>query len=169
MFYGRYHDLLRQLILDFKFSRRLDLGLLLRTLLAAGYALRNAPEAGEPEVDSSPELVVPVPLHPTRLLARGFNQSLELARALQPELPVSATALRRIRPTRPQTELRREERQANIQGAFAADPAQIAGRRLLLVDDVMTTGATVDETCRTLVSAGAVAVDVLVLARTPES
>ena len=111
--------------------------------------------------------IVPVPLHPRRLAWRGFNQSLELARLLAADLgrPVLPGALRRIRDTTPQSQLPGARRRANIAGAFLADPAQVAGRSVLLVDDVMTTGATIDTAADALCAAGAARVDVLVVAR----
>jgi ComF family protein len=113
-------------------------------------------------------LVVPVPLHPRRLRRRGFNQSLLLARRISRRysLPLDFTALRRIRATVPQTELSAAERRKNIRGAFAVFRAQtITEKDILLVDDVFTTGATVEECAKVLLKAGANRVDVLTLAR----
>jgi ComF family protein len=113
-------------------------------------------------------LVVPVPLHPRRLRRRGFNQSLLLARRISRRysLPLNFTALRRIRATAPQTELSGAERQKNIRGAFAVfHEKTIAEKTILLIDDVFTTGATVEECAKVLLKAGARQVDVLTLAR----
>ena len=113
-------------------------------------------------------LVVPVPLHPRRLRRRGFNQSLLLARRLSRRysLPLDFTALRRIRPTAPQTELSAAERRKNIRDAFAVFPVQaVTEKAILLIDDVFTTGATVEECAKVLLKAGANRVDVLTLAR----
>ncbi len=117
-----------------------------------------------------PDVVVPVPLHERRLRERGFNQSLELARGLagRTGIGLAATALSRLRDTVPQARLERAERLLNLKGAFAADPRQVAGRRVLLVDDVSTTGATLVECTAALLAAGAATVDVAVLARTAE-
>lgn len=166
-FHGPYEDLLRELVLGFKFHGRLGQGRLLAGLAAETYG-RAAARTGEGALDpAGPDLLVPVPLHPRRLAWRGFNQSLELSRLLAARLsrPVQPAALVRIRDTTPQSRLPGAERRANIAGAFAADPACVAGRSVLLVDDVMTTGATVDVAARALRLAGAVRVDVVVVAR----
>ncbi|MBA4358032.1 MAG: hypothetical protein C0405_09950, partial [Desulfovibrio sp.] len=113
------------------------------------------------------ELLVPVPLHPRRLAWRGFNQSRELARlvARRRGLPIRQEALARVRRTVPQMELDRSERAENIRGAFAARPDLLSGRTALLVDDIMTTGSTLEECARMMLASGATAVHVLVLAR----
>jgi ComF family protein len=120
--------------------------------------------------------VLPIPLHRRRLRRRGFNQADVLLRswlkdaaaAGQPGPARGARILERIRATPPQTGLKRSERRRNIRGAFrVAAHGEIENRRLLLVDDVFTTGATVEEAARVLRAAGAASVDVLTLARTP--
>ncbi len=113
-------------------------------------------------------VMMPVPLHVQRLRWRGFNQALLLAQPLArgAGVPVDPYALERVRPTRPQVELDEKERHHNVAGAFrAAHPQRIRGRHILLIDDVLTTGATVEECSRVLLHAGAASVDVLVLAR----
>ncbi|MDX9707612.1 MAG: ComF family protein [Azospira sp.] len=116
------------------------------------------------------DLVVPMPLHPSRLAARGFNQAMEIARALAPRLgiPLAARACTRERATVPQEGLSLAERRRNLRGAFAcrADFAGFTGRHLLLIDDVATTGASADECARTLKRHGAARVSVVVVART---
>ncbi len=111
--------------------------------------------------------LVPIPLHPQRLRERGYNQvhlwAAGLARRLR--MPYRPQGLERVRPTPSQVHLSREERWANVQGAFQARPQAVWGCRVLLVDDVLTTGATLNEAARTLLQAGAVAVYGLVLAR----
>jgi ComF family protein len=115
------------------------------------------------------DLLVPVPLHPTRLRAREFNQSLLLADQLGRHLkrPVSATVLVRVLATDPQTTLSRQERLRNLRQAFAVRNAEaLAGRRVLLIDDVFTTGTTLNECAKTLRKGGALSVSALTLART---
>jgi ComF family protein len=117
------------------------------------------------------DLLIPVPLDLERLRWRGFNQALALGRILaaRRHRPLHPMALRRCRITPPQVGLNEAERRRNIAGAFAVrDRAAVRGRTILLVDDVMTTGATVDECAKTLRRAGARRVDVLVLARAAE-
>jgi ComF family protein len=109
------------------------------------------------------ELVVPVPLHPHRLRERTYNQAALLALTLYPK--VALHALERIRDTPPQSRLDAAERRSNVRNAFRADPKRVAGRSVLLVDDVFTTGATAEACTRALQAAGAVSVDVLTVGR----
>ncbi len=114
------------------------------------------------------DAIVPVPLHISRLRWRGFNQATLLARPLarRCRIPLETHALRRVRPTVPQVGLGESERRRNIAGAFEIRrPAALRKRRILLVDDVYTTGATVEECARVLLRGDAAAVDVAVLAR----
>jgi len=116
------------------------------------------------------ELVVPVPLHPSRLAERGFAQALILAshalRLARVRAPLAHDVLVRQRPTAEQAGLARPARIANVAGAFAVtDPARVRGRHVLLVDDVVTTGATAAACTRVLRRAGASAVTVVALAR----
>jgi ComF family protein len=114
------------------------------------------------------EVVIPVPLHSRRLWWRGFNQAALLAMTIARRLdkPLEVEALARSRLTTPQTSQDHDARRRNVRRAFTVTrPARIRGKRILLVDDVMTTGATVDECARVLMAAGAARVDVLTLAR----
>jgi ComF family protein len=114
------------------------------------------------------DLIVPVPLHRRRLWWRGFNQAALLADEIgrRLALPLDATALRRVRATAAQTARDHDARRRNVRRAFAVRrPARVRGRRILLIDDVMTTGATADECARTLRGAGATVVDVFTLMR----
>lgn len=158
-----YRDGMRAAILALKFGPRPAVARPLATLLGeAGARLLPAPPA------ECVDALVPVPLHPTRAAERGFNQAELLAApcARRWGLPLLGRALVRTRPTVPQTDLDPEARRANVAGAFAVRrPAVVAGLRLLLVDDVLTTGATVAAAARALQSGGAAAVGVLVLAR----
>jgi len=114
------------------------------------------------------DVVIPVPLHWRRLWWRGFNQSAllaaEVARRLS--LPLDTTAISRNRYTPPQTSQPHDDRMKNVRRAFSIpNPTRVRNRRVLIVDDVMTTGATVDECARALLAAGAASVDVFTLAR----
>jgi len=116
---------------------------------------------------SVPEVIVPVPLHPTRLRERGFNQSLLLARSFFPKLRdrIAPHLLLRTRPTIPQSILSGPARRKNLQGAFAVpDGDSLRGRHVLLVDDVMTTGSTIGQCTRVLRRAGCRRIEVFVLA-----
>ena len=119
-------------------------------------------------------LVVPVPLTAARLAERGYNQAWELVKALQrrgnPGAPAMADALVRLVETPDQHSLTREQRLRNLQGVFAPHPlrvAQLQGMHVLLVDDVSTTGATLQAAAQALLQAGATRVSALVFARTP--
>ena len=113
-----------------------------------------------------PGLVLPVPLAPARLAERGFNQALELARPLARALgvPLELSRIHRRRDTAPQASLPWKERKRNIRHAFECD-MDLSGKTVLVVDDVMTTGATLDELARTLKAHGAARVENCVLAR----
>ena len=114
--------------------------------------------------------IVPVPLHQSRLRERGFNQALLLARAFFPkDRRVALDLLVRSRPTEPQTSFNGAARRTNLKNAFAVKkPQQLAGKKILLIDDVFTTGTTVNECARVLKKAGAAEVMVLTLARVKE-
>ena len=151
----------RRLIGAFKFRAALDLASPLAALLAQAVVRQGALSA---------DLIVPVPLSPERLRERGMNQAWELARRVGATLSIQARslALLRLVDTAHLAALPRAERGARIRGAFAVAPvAALRGRHVALVDDVMTTGATVAEASRTLLAAGAGSVQVWVVARTP--
>jgi len=156
----RYDDIARTLVHALKYGDRLDLAPTLgRWMMQAGGALLAEADA-----------LVPVPLHWRRLWWRRFNQSAALAAvvAAQTKLPVAHAALARVKATRQQVGLTKSERADNVQGAFRVRSearADVKDRRLVLVDDVLTSGATVDACARALLRAGAAAVDVLVFAR----
>jgi ComF family protein len=118
--------------------------------------------------DGNFDLILPVPLHVSRLRERGFNQSVLLARRVGKWIGVKADLLllRKDRPTPPQATLHVEERRKNLRGAFRLeDAARVRGKTVLLVDDVATTGATLNEAARVLKKAGAERVEAIVAAR----
>ncbi len=156
----RYDEHSRALVTRLKYADQ--------SQLAATYGLWLA-NFGK-EVVAKSDVIVPVPLHYWRFLGRRYNQSALLAYALSKHcgLPVIPDALKRIRRTRPQPGLTRQQRQENVKGAFIVSPrhaAQLKGKTLLLIDDVMTTSATIHECSRVLLKAGAMQVYVLTLAR----
>jgi len=153
-----------RLIIDFKFHGAVELATPLAARMTS--AVRAADAARE--ID----LVLPVPLAPARLAERGFNQAWELARRLARSLglPGDATLLERPADTAHQADLPRERRAVNLRGAFMVDPRRrdrVRGRRIALVDDVLTTGATAREATAALLRAGAASVQAWTLARTP--
>lgn len=156
----RYDDVARDLVHRLKYGDRLDLAAAMGRWMA---------RAGRELLDDA-DALVPVPLHWRRLWGRRFNQAAALARAAASDkgIPVLAMALKRRRATAQQVGLSRSARAVNVQGAFAVTregKAEIQGKRLVLVDDVLTSGATVDACARALLRAGARNVDVLVFAR----
>ena len=147
---GPYEFPLKTLILRVKYEGRVEVAPVLGRLLAERVALASWAD----RVD----LVVPVPLHWGRRFDRGFNQSEILARAVASVVPGRlARRLTRIRPTPHQARLSAKERQRNVRGAFRVRwwPRDVAGRRVLLVDDVMTSGTTIAECTKVLRKAGA--------------
>lgn len=151
---------LRSTVQKFKYGRKVSLGKPLGRLMARGCEeFLSACRA---------ELVVPVPLHLKRLRWRGFNQSVLLANEVSRAYatPMDPFVLVRRRETPPQTQLTEVERRRNVRGAFSVNPAKpIKNKSILLVDDVYTSGATVNECSRALRRAGAKEVYVLTLAR----
>jgi ComF family protein len=115
-----------------------------------------------------PDLIIPVPLHRKKLSGRGFNQAVLLGEILSQRLkmPMDRRNLRRIRWTEPQVNLAAGDRRTNVKGAFAIrDSGLVTGRRVLLLDDVITTGSTVEECGRVLKASGAADVTVITVAR----
>lgn len=155
-----HDDIARQLVQRLKYGDQTELApWMAQWMLRAGRTL-------VPECD----VVVPVPLHARRYLARRYNQSAELARAIAAKagLAFEPAALTRIKATRQQVGLTATQRQANVRGAFRVDAgSEIAGsgRSVLLVDDVFTTGATISAATKVLLRAGAANVDVLTFSR----
>jgi ComF family protein len=156
----RFDDVARGLVHHLKYGDRLDLATTM-----GGWMAR----AGRELIDQA-DALVPVPLHWRRLWGRRFNQAAVLAHAIAVTrpLPVLCEVLKRSRPTPQQVGLSRSERAGNVQGAFVVTndgKAAIAGKRILLIDDVLTSGATVEACARSLLRSGAGNVDVLVFAR----
>ncbi|CAN7273702.1 ComF family protein [Pseudoxanthomonas sp. LjRoot168] len=149
---------LDRLVPRFKFHRDLAAGRLMANLMVG--ALASAPR---------PDAVVPLPLHAHRLRERGYDQALELARPLATTLalPLRTDLLLRVRATAPQSELDAGQRQKNVARAFAVSPRLTPPDHVVLLDDVMTTGATLDAAARALRRAGAKRVDAWVCARVP--
>jgi ComF family protein len=160
----RYDDVARTLVHALKYQDRTDLAPTMGRWMA---------RAGRELLDGA-DVLIPVPLHWRRAWQRRYNQSGALARIIERQsgVRVASEALRRIRPTEQQIGLSRPQRASNVQGAFKVAPdrqAAIAGRRVILIDDVLTSGATVDACARALLRAKAASVDVLVFARVVDS
>lgn len=155
-----FHGTVRDLIHRYKYDRHIQLRRPLGLLLAGTLA----PVVAEWEAD----LLLPVPLHRRRLRRRGFNQAALLVELLAKEwcLPLERHLLQRVRWTEPQVNLPAPARPANVKGAFALkEGTEVKGKRIILVDDVFTTGSTLAECARVLKRAGATAVFAVTLAR----
>jgi|WetSurMetagenome_2_1015567.scaffolds.fasta_scaffold103968_2 ComF family protein len=158
---GIYQGTLQQAILNFKFSGRRVLAKPLAGLLAETYGDGLCPK-------ETFDAVGPVPLHPQRRKERGYNQSELLAEYFcrATGLELAKDLLQRVRPTLPQVMLPRPERAKNVRGAFAVrDKSAVTGKAILLIDDIATTGATIEECARVLTKAGAEKVCLLTVAR----
>ena len=149
----------RYLVTQFKYQRRLSCAQPLLQALLHTIQMRN---------DVLPEALIPVPIHATRLRERGFNQALELARPLGAALGIQVwpDAVRRVRKTVPQNQLAEDERVANVRGVFALRDGVVLPKHVAIVDDVLTTGATVRELTRLLHKQGCEQVEVWCAAKT---
>ena len=148
---------LDHLIQRLKFGNHVPCGRVCGTLLARALLARNV---------RLPEVIVPVPLGTRRYRRRGYNQAHEIARAISRivGVPVRSDLLKRVRETNEQVGLKQKERRRNVRGAFAVT-REIAGKRIAIVDDVVTTGSTVNEIARVLRHAGAEHIEVWAVAR----
>jgi ComF family protein len=161
---ARYDDVARRLVHRLKYGDRLELARALATMMVRSGA----------ELLAEAQVIVPVPLHRWRLWWRRFNQAMALASVVSKAsgVPCDPFLLARVKPTKPQVGLSKAQRGENLQGAFRV-PAEarprLEGKRVLLVDDVLTTGATANAASRALLRGGARAVDVLAFARVAEA
>jgi ComF family protein len=153
----RYEYPLDHLIRRLKFGNHVACGRVCGTLFAQAWRARQYP---------TPELMIPVPLGSRRYRSRGYNQAHELARAMSREvrIPVRTDLLARVRETTEQVGLKRKERRRNVRGAFEVT-GDVNSKRVAIVDDVVTTGSTVNEIARVLRRAGAERVEVWAIAR----
>ncbi|MHC5053488.1 MAG: double zinc ribbon domain-containing protein [Planctomycetota bacterium] len=167
---GTYEGSLRRAICRFKYARRPHLARTLGGWIAELAREEYVAETDEGEPAAGPEVVVSVPLHPARRKSRTFDQAEFLAEAVAEALGTEYArgAMARVVDTPTLTRQSREQRAETVKGAFEVRRADaVGGRRVLLVDDVMTTGATASECARVLKRAGAKEIAVCVLARTP--
>jgi ComF family protein len=156
----RYDEVARTLVHALKYQDRTDLAPIMGRWMA---------RAGREPLDGA-DMLIPVPLHWRRAWRRRFNQSGALGRIIsrQSGVPLNGNALQRVRATEQQVGLSRPQRASNVQGAFqvsAERQTEVRGRRITVIDDVLTSGATVDACARALLRAKAAQVDVLVFAR----
>ncbi len=156
----RYDETARELVQRLKYGDRADLALSMGRMMA---------HAGS-ELLAEADMIVPVPLHRFRLWTRRFNQAALLAQAITRHqgVPLALNVLARVKRTKPQVGLTKAQRGENLQGAFKVPPSvkpQLEGKHIVLVDDVLTTGATANASARALLRAGASQVDLLTFAR----
>ena len=154
-----YDESNKNLILGFKFLDKTENAGLLAAMLKV---------AGADIFEQGADVLIPVPLHYTRLIKRRYNQSSLLAEKLGKmiNLPVDNFSLVRHKRTRPQTEFSGRDRVGNVKDAFSVKyPERVKGKRVILIDDVMTTGSTLKESARALRKAGAKSIDILTVAR----
>lgn len=154
----RYSGSIRKIIKAFKFHAESSLAMPMAALMHQRMLESEISEA---------DLLIPVPLHDKRLRERGYNQSELLAREISRlcRIPYNKRCLLRTKNTAPQSMLRKKERRLNPLGAFMPGSADLTGKKILLIDDIMTTGSTVSECSRVCRAAGAAQINILVFAR----
>ncbi len=159
VFFGFYKGLLREAIINYKFRKNFHMEVLLSNLLIKAYEEKLS--------DYKPDLIVPVPIFRKNLKIRGFNHTLEIAKPLSKHIKTKLDhkALLKIKNTKPQVELDHKNRWENLKGAFWADPKRVSGKRILLIDDVFTTGATAYMCSKELKKSNAREINILVVAR----
>jgi ComF family protein len=152
-----YEPPVTKIILDLKFKHDLSHARVLGELLSDH--LQNYYQSHTP-----PEVLIPIPLHKTRLKERGFNQALEIARpvARRLKIPLQLKNIHRIKATQPQATLRKEERTQNMRNAFRVKTNY---QHVAVIDDVITTGNTMSEFCRTLLTSGVLKIDIWCIAK----
>lgn len=145
-----------QLIPALKYRSHLSIAQVLGLSLAGAVATRPRPD-----------VLIPMPLHPARLGQRGFNHATEIGRVVSRslELTMDFACCKRVRDTPPQVALAYDQRRANVRGAFACN-GDVRGKHIALIDDVMTTGTSLDELAKTLKKAGTDEIQIWVVART---
>ena len=157
-----YEDFIRIAIHQFKFNYKLNYGKLLAQVLFQHVVHQNIP---------IPDVFIPVPLHKTRIKQRGFNQALEITKLLaeQFDCSVHKNTIQRVRETKTQMELPAKKRKANVKNAFILRPTEnfSAIKHAVIIDDVMTTGSTVNEVAKCVKAAGVAQEDVWCVARVP--
>ncbi len=154
-----YEGILKELIHMFKYNKKLYLSKILSKILI-DFEKENA------GVTNDLDLIIPVPLHPTKAMFREFNQSKILASSLSREFGIPASdVLTKVKRTKPQSDLKKDERLLNLKGVFKIkDLTKVAGKAMLIIDDVLTTGSTLGECSKILMDAGAGKVQALTLA-----
>ena len=158
-FWTKYTDVIRALIHRFKFEKQMELGVYL-TVKALGQLHQRM-------LSASFDIIIPIPMTASDKRKRTFNQTEIMARTLAKQFgrPYDTTILRKIKPTRLQANLGQQERWQNIKGAFAVDkPEEVAGKAILLIDDIVTTGATSLEASKALFAVGGKSVTVFAIA-----
>ncbi|MFT7468054.1 MAG: ComF family protein [Candidatus Pseudothioglobus sp.] len=163
----KYASPVRQLITEFKQHRQLVVGEMLSQVLARRFQ-QNLLEQAHQRHQTTPDILIPMPLHPSRMKSRGFNQAELIAQVVGRQTGITCDTRRchRVKQTEDQKGLTAADRRTNIRGAFSV-VQPLHGEYIVIVDDVMTTAATVSELARCLRRAGAGTIEILTLARTP--